>query len=67
MFNEQSFYTIMFRWIKKVFIDDMICDYMVIYIYIYIYIYNFSVNYDSVNLNYFLDIHKYLVKKAVIK
>ena len=51
----------MFRYIKKVFTDYMIRDYMGIYIY------NFSVNYGSANLNFFLDIHKYLVKKTVIK
>ena len=61
MFNEQPFYTIMFRYIKKVFTDYMIRDYMGIYIY------NFSVNYGSANLNFFLDIHKYLVKRTVIK
>ena len=32
MFNEKAFYTIMFRWIKIVFIDYMIRDYMGIYI-----------------------------------
>ena len=31
------------------------------------YVYGFSVNYDSIDVDYILDIHKYLMKKHNIK
>ena len=46
------------------------CQYSFYWLYdmwLYGYIYNFSVNYVSINLNYLLGIHKYLVKNAVVK
>ena len=34
---------------------------------LYEYVYGFSVNYDSIDVDYILDIHKYLMKKHSIK